>query len=68
MKIVAAGDSFTYGEELADLQNAWPYVLGKKISAEVVNLGRPACSNDKIFRLIFEHLIDRKSTRLNSSH
>ena len=61
MKIVAAGDSFTYGEELADLQNAWPYVLGKKISAEVVNLGRPACSNDKIFRLIFEHLIDFNS-------
>jgi len=58
MKIVAAGDSFTYGEELVDLQCAWPYVLGKKINAEVVNLGKPACSNDQIFRLVFEHVID----------
>ena len=57
MNIVAAGDSFTYGEELADLQNAWPYVLGKKIKAVVTNLGKPACSNDRIIRLAFEHLI-----------
>ena len=63
MKIVTAGDSFTYGEELADLQTAWPHLLGKKIGAEVVNLGRPACSNDKIFRLVFEHLIDYNSSK-----
>jgi hypothetical protein len=57
MNLLTAGDSFTYGEELTDLQNAWPYLLGKKIHANVINLGRPASSNDKIFRLIFEHLI-----------
>ena len=58
MKIVTAGDSFTYGEELADLQEAWPHVLGQKINAEVVNLGQPACSNDKMSRLTFEYLIE----------
>ena len=58
MKIVAAGDSFTYGEELADLQGAWPYILGQKINADVVNLGQPACSNDRMLRLTFEYLID----------
>ena len=63
MKIVTAGDSFTYGEELTDLQRAWPYVLGKKLNYDVVNLGRPACSNDRIFRLMFEYLIDFNNSK-----
>ena len=29
--IYCFGDSFTYGDELADKQRAWPTVLGKKL-------------------------------------
>jgi hypothetical protein len=57
MNLLTAGDSFTYGDELTDLQSAWPHLLGKKINADVVNIGKPASSNDKIFRMIFEYLI-----------
>ena len=58
MKIVTAGDSFTYGEELADLNSAWPFVLAKLCGdATCVNLGKPAASNDKIIRLLMSHLM-----------
>ena len=30
MKILALGDSFTYGSELADIKQAWPYLLANK--------------------------------------
>lgn len=57
MKIVTAGDSFTYGEELADLNSAWPHELARLCgNASCVNLGRPAASNDKIVRLLLNHL------------
>ena len=58
MKLLTLGDSFTYGEELSDLNNAWPYILGQKINYEVTNLGNPASSNDRIIRLLLEHLIE----------
>lgn len=48
MKLLAVGDSFTYGEELDDISLAWPYILGKMIDYSVTNLGQPASSNDKI--------------------
>ena len=59
MKIVAAGDSFTYGEELNDIQNAYPYVLGSMLPGQntVINLARPAASNDKIVRSLCEYLL-----------
>lgn len=50
MNILAVGDSFTYGDELADRNDAWPSVLAKKLNCAVDNFGQPAASNDYIVR------------------
>jgi hypothetical protein len=52
--ILTVGDSFTYGDELANQYDAWPYLLGALANADVVNLGTPAASNDKIVRTVIE--------------
>lgn len=58
MNILTVGDSFTYGEELEDLYNAWPYKLANKIeNSHLINLGEPAASNDKILRKTIEHVL-----------
>lgn len=64
MKIITLGDSFTYGEELSDIYQAWPYRLGDMLPAEVVNLARPASSNDKIIRLALDSLVTDTDTDL----
>jgi hypothetical protein len=48
--LVTIGDSFTYGEELEDVNNAWPKKLGDRIGYQVTNLGQPSASNDNIVR------------------
>ena len=48
MKILALGDSFTYGSELADIKQAWPYLLANKLSGTVVNQGKAGCSNEVV--------------------
>jgi hypothetical protein len=58
MKLLTVGDSFTYGEELADRMVAWPYLLGKILGVEVTNLGRPSKSNTYITRQTVEHAQD----------
>mgnify|MGYP003641749916 CR=1 FL=1 len=50
--ILTIGDSFTYGSELEDRKQAWPYLLGE----EVVNLAVPGASNDYIFRTTIDYL------------
>jgi len=55
MKLLAIGDSFTYGDELADHSLAWPYLLGKHLGYEVTNLGKPGKSNTYIVRQAIEH-------------
>jgi hypothetical protein len=57
MRLLAIGDSFTYGEELPDLNKSWPHQLGKKLGYEVINLGEPASSNDSIIRRLMEYVI-----------
>jgi len=57
MNLLTAGDSFTYGEELEDRTSAWPQVLASKLDYQLINLGTPAASNDKILRITFEHLL-----------
>ena len=48
--IYCIGDSFTYGEELADRDQAWPSVLGKKLDQPVTNWGKPATGNYRIVK------------------
>jgi hypothetical protein len=57
MKILTAGDSFTYGEELSDVNLAWPYRLATTLNGIVTNLGEPAASNDKIIRKTLEYIL-----------
>lgn len=43
--LVALGDSWTYGSELENPDNAWPYQLADRIGcSRVINLGREASS------------------------
>ena len=58
MKLLTVGDSFTYGEELDDRNNAWPIVLGKSINYSVTNLGVPSKSNSYITRQVIENASD----------
>ena len=55
MKILAVGDSFTYGSDLEDRNNSWPVVLANKLNAEVTNLGKPGGGNTQVVRNIVEH-------------
>ncbi len=48
--IYCIGDSFTYGEELADRDQAWPSVLGKKLDQPVTNWGKPATGNYRMVK------------------
>lgn len=63
-KVITFGDSFTYGEELPDLYQAWPYRLGDLVKCEIVNCGLPAASNDKILRLIMESFVTEPDSDL----
>ena len=48
--IYCIGDSFTYGEELADRNNAYAGLLGKLLDKPVTNLGKPATGNYRIVK------------------
>lgn len=55
-QLLTVGDSFTYGDELADIYDAWPYRLADDIDYEVNNLGQSGCSNVSILRRTLEDL------------
>jgi hypothetical protein len=52
MKILCCGCSFTYGDELDNLNDAWPHQLGKMMGATVINNGKPGSSNRQIFHQV----------------
>ena len=56
MKLLAVGDSFTYGEELSDINNAWPYLLGNKLGYTVDNLAKPGSGNTRMIRHAVEQI------------
>ena len=56
MKLLTVGDSFTYGEELADITSAWPFLLGQKIGYEVTNLAKPGSGNTRMVRHVIEQV------------
>lgn len=48
-RLITHGCSFTYGEELAQPSSAaWPALVAGKLGIDLVNLARPAYSNDAI--------------------
>lgn len=57
MKLLAVGDSFTYGDELEDRNSAWPSLLAEKLNGTVLNKGQPGGSNDCIVRNCVETLL-----------
>ena len=71
MKILAVGDSFTYGSELPDIPTtgkvwvnrppaslfAYPAVLATQLGAKVTNLSMPDGSNSRIFRAVLNESI-----------
>jgi hypothetical protein len=57
MRILALGDSWTYGSESSDpLTKSWPAQLSKKYNVEVVNLARGGASNHRALRIGIEEL------------
>ena len=57
MKILAIGDSFTFGAELQNPdKDAWPAILAEKNNWELKNQGGGGGSNDRIIRIAFEEL------------
>ncbi len=60
MKILAVGDSFTYGDELENREFAWPSVLANKLNGSVINKGQPGGSNDCILRNCLEYLVSNE--------
>jgi len=55
-QLLTVGDSFTYGDELDDVYQAWPYRLADLLDYEVNNLGLSGCSNSSIVRRTLEEL------------
>jgi hypothetical protein len=55
--ILAVGDSFTYGEELENRDNAYPYYLAKGLKADVVNLGQPGGGNRQMIRKVIDYVL-----------
>jgi len=56
MKLLTVGDSFTYGEELADKTLAWPNLLANKLACTVNNLARPGSGNSSMIRHAVEQI------------
>lgn len=61
MKLLVNGDSFTYGDELDDITQSWPYLLDIK---NVINCAGAGYSNDAILRTT----IDAFNTQKNITH
>lgn len=55
-RLLTVGDSFTYGDELTDPFQAWPYKLANRINYALNNMGVSGASNDSILRRTFEEL------------
>jgi len=57
LRILTIGDSWTYGEDSSDPTTmSWPAQMARKYGVEVVNLGRPGCSNPRAARVGIEEL------------
>lgn len=57
-QLLTVGDSFTYGDELTDHYQAWPYQLADLAGYEVHNMGQSGSSNASILRRTLEELAE----------
>lgn len=55
-QLLTIGDSFTFGDELSDRFQAWPYKVASDNGFEVHNMGQSGCSNSSILRRCIEEL------------
>lgn len=62
--ILAVGDSFTYGEELADRGQSWPGLVAAALSATVDNQGAPGSGNSSMVRNIIDAVTSSNSPDL----
>ena len=57
MKLTTIGDSFTYGDELADPSaTSWPSLVSQAQNAELNNLGIPGRGNTRMVRSAVENI------------
>jgi hypothetical protein len=56
MNLLTLGDSFTYGEELQDLNQCWPQQLASIIGYDLINLATPSNSGPAICRQLVQHI------------
>ena len=55
-KLLAVGDSFTWGDELEDRSQAWPCLVAGLLDHEVHNMGLNGASNTSILRITLKEL------------
>jgi hypothetical protein len=55
-RLLAVGDSFTYGDELPSQALAWPQLLGDRLGYVVDNRGQSGSSNPSIVRRTLNYL------------
>lgn len=59
--IYTIGDSFTYGEELADpAKDAWPVLLADRLNMPLINEGRPGIGNEFIIKKTIQAVVKYK--------
>lgn len=62
MNLFANGDSFTYGYELSNRKDSYPYILGNLLKTEnVYNLGICSGSNEYIFRTTMDFILEHSN-------
>ena len=58
--IYCFGDSFTFGDELADRNDAWPGVLNQMTDHIVVGIAKPGASNSWICNKVIQKCLEQK--------
>ena len=56
LKLFCSGDSYTYGEELNDLNDRWSNKLATKLNATVINKAVCSGSNEYIFKTVSDFI------------
>jgi hypothetical protein len=75
MRLLAVGDSFTFGEELSDVTDnitsskfAWPELLANQLGWKVTNLAKPAGGNSRMIRNVVTEIDNHEVFIIAWSH